>query len=74
MPAYILTGAPPFPAHHQAQQLFSIIFNEPKSIREINSLVSAELEAICFKALRKDPKDRYTSADEFAQALWAVKS
>ena len=39
----------------------------PRQIK--NSLATVELENICFRALKKDPEDRYPTANDFADDL-----
>ncbi len=46
-----------------------ILFEEPSRPHEMFSNVPRDLEAICLKALRKDPKDRYQTAKELANDL-----
>ena len=41
----------------------------PVAPRQLNPSVPGELEAICLKCLAKQPNQRYTTADEIAQAL-----
>ena len=43
--------------------------SEPRSPGEFVSNLPRDLEAICLKALRKDPRQRYATAREFADDL-----
>ncbi len=44
----------------------------PPSQARLDCYVAPELEAICLKAMAKDPRDRFSSADEMADALDAI--
>lgn len=53
-------------------ELVNKIRNEifvPARLREPTKLIPIELDAICMKALRKQPKDRYASMDDFLEDL-----
>ena len=62
----MLAGRRPFDGETQQDILFGITFKDPPSLRELNPKVSRALEAICFKALEKNPQDRYASARDLA--------
>jgi len=40
------------------------VLNEPKSPRELNPEISPELEEILYRALERDPRHRYATANE----------
>jgi serine/threonine-protein kinase len=69
---YMLTGSPPFPATYPTQQLFSIVYKEPRPLSATNKAVTPELEAVCMRGLRKDPDRRFQTAEQFALALRAL--
>ena len=59
---HCLTGSPPFSGDIKSlahQHLRS----SPRPPRKINRKISPEMEAVILKALAKDPKDRYPTAD-----------
>jgi WD40 repeat protein len=65
----LLTGAPPFLGATPQDTLERVVRDEPASMRERRSEIPADLEAICFKCLAKDPRERYASAHELADDL-----
>jgi len=67
----ILTLTPVFPAERTLPLLMKITEEqpEPPSERSPDREIPAELEAICMRALEKDPDDRFDSAQEFADEL-----
>ncbi len=67
----ILTGTSPFPAKSPTELREQILFRPPMKLREVNSLLPAELETICNKAMAKHPGDRFASAETFAKELRA---
>lgn len=68
----LLTGHPPFPCTVPGQQFFTIVFGVPIPPRQIRPEIPPALEAICLKALAKEPPRRYASAAEFASELRSV--
>jgi serine/threonine protein kinase len=64
----MLTGRPPFqgPLNQVWRQ---VLVEKPPPISDIVPGISPHLESICFKALSKEPKDRFGSMEEFASAL-----
>ena len=67
----MLTGVPPFQADTPHGYLMSHASARPKALREINPTVTAspELEALIFRALEKDRRNRFATARDFAQEL-----
>jgi formylglycine-generating enzyme required for sulfatase activity/serine/threonine protein kinase len=65
----MLTGRVPFEGS-VALVLGRIIAAEPESVRAFRPDVEPRLEAICRKAMAKEPSLRYGSMREFATALW----
>jgi len=49
--------------------LYSVLHREPVAPSMIQREVPASLEAVCLKAMNKDPKKRFQSAGEFADGL-----
>jgi eukaryotic-like serine/threonine-protein kinase len=72
---FLLTGHPPFPEGSIAQRIAKHQKEMPKEIRKIRPECPGELEGICWKLLQKDPKYRYASALQTAEALeaWLAK-
>jgi len=71
----ILTGINPFKsADSSLSSMMEMIceYNPPppsKQNENSNTKLKGDLDNICLKALRKDPKDRYHSVDHFSQDL-----
>jgi serine/threonine-protein kinase len=68
----LLTGRQPFqgPAHALPARVME---DTPPPPRQANPALSADLEAICLKALAKRPQDRYASAAALAEDLRAFQ-
>lgn len=64
-----LTGQPPFRGVSMMETLEKVLSDEPVPPRQLTAGIPADLETVCLKALRKDPKDRYPTAQEFADEL-----
>ncbi len=65
----MLTGKLPFKGDHEQTMIYSILNADPISMKEYREELSDNLSAAIDKALRKDPLDRFQSADEFLQSL-----
>ena len=66
----LLTGRPPFGDGQGVEVMVrEILGGLPKPPRRLKRSIPAELEAICLKAMARDPSARYTTAQEFAEAL-----
>ena len=65
----LLTGWPPFKGESDLATLRAVERDTPRSPRAINSLVTADLQAICLKCLEKKPADRYAHAGDLAADL-----
>lgn len=68
---YLLTSRPPFQASNPVDVLLQVMERDPLPPRLLNPNVDSALEAICLKALQKQPKLRYASAAEMAADLRA---
>jgi serine/threonine protein kinase len=64
-----LTDTLPFQGATAMEVLSRVISDDPPSLRSLAADLDPALEAICLRAMAKDPKDRYRSAAEFADAL-----
>ncbi len=63
----ILTGAPPFTGGSAPEILSRVVRESPPSIHDLEPDAPLELAAICARAMRKDPEERYQSASEIAE-------
>ncbi len=68
---FLLTSRPPFQASNPVDVLLQVLERDPVSPRLLNPNVDADLEAICLKALQKQPRMRYATAAELAADLRA---
>ena len=68
----ILTGQPPFSGSDTAEVLKNVCEKEPTPPRSLSADVPPTLEAVCLRALAKNPADRYPSAGELSEAGPAV--
>ncbi len=64
-----LTGDVPFDGDSLAGLMVKVMTAEPPPMRRYRSDIPESLEAIVGKMLAKHPEDRFTGADEVAQAL-----
>lgn len=64
-----LTGQPLFRGDTALVILDKILSDDPAPPRQLVPGIPADLETVCLKALRKAPKDRYATAQEFADEL-----
>ena len=69
---HMATGRPPFPGEDPVKVIFSHINDIPMKPGRINPEIDAELERIILKLLRKDPDERYQSAEKLKKALQSI--
>lgn len=69
----MLTGRPPFKARNRWDTVQMVRSAEPVPPSHLVPQVPLDLELICLKCLKKDPKDRFASAAELAEELRAFQ-
>jgi eukaryotic-like serine/threonine-protein kinase len=65
----MLTGRVPFVGPNPLAVMNERVLHEPKAPRELNPEISPELEEILYRALERDPRHRYATANEMAWDL-----
>ncbi len=70
----MLTGELPFKAGYEAAWTYAIVSENPLSPSELDRKIPGSIDAIVMRALEKDPTDRWSSAEEFKQALEQAQS
>lgn len=68
----LIAGRLPYKSHDVSSIKREIVHDQPTPVRQYNPVVPPQLEAICRKAMAKEPVDRYSTAADFAAALRAV--
>jgi tetratricopeptide (TPR) repeat protein len=63
----ILTGTLPFTGDSSHEVIRNVIYHDLRSPRQLNPAVPPALDAICLKAMARDPQERYESALALAQ-------
>lgn len=69
-----LTGRTPFRAQNALQMMFAHVHNEPDAMAEIapTAAIPPALEQVVLKAMRKNPDDRYQTAEELKIAAFTA--
>ncbi len=65
----MVTGTTPFPGDNPFTIMNNRLLNHPIPPRQGDSGISAELQEILYRALERDPKNRYAKAHEFSWDL-----
>lgn len=65
----LLSGSPPFQSKSISEIFRKVAEDDPKPPSAKGAKVDRDLEVICLKCLRKNPENRYGTADEFADDL-----
>jgi serine/threonine-protein kinase len=65
----MLTGKVPFSGENAFLIMNDRLLNNPVPPREIDPSITPELQEIIYRALERDPKNRYASARDFAWDL-----
>lgn len=70
----LLTRTVPFDEPSIPETLYAVLTREPEppSVAQRDVAIDPGLEAICLRAIKKDPALRYQSAEEFREALRAL--
>jgi TolB-like protein/Tfp pilus assembly protein PilF len=68
----MLSGALPFKGDYERTLIHSILHQEPERLNRLRKDLPAGLEKIVFKALSKNPADRYQNMDELLEDLRSV--
>jgi tetratricopeptide (TPR) repeat protein len=64
-----LTGGPPFQSATELETLRQVLESDPVPPRRLSAGVPRDLEMVCLKALEKNPRRRYASAEAMAVDL-----
>jgi serine/threonine-protein kinase len=67
------TGRVPFASKNQFELMMAHVNTAPPPPREINPDFPADLEKIIFKAIAKDPEQRFQTAGQFREALMRLR-
>jgi hypothetical protein len=70
----MLTGRRPFKGAYDGAVLFDLLYNEPDFAALEHAGVPAALVAVVRRCLRKDPNERYATAEALARDLDAAKA
>jgi len=65
----MVTGETPFAGTNPFAVMNDRLVNNPIPPREVNPEISAELQEVIYRALEREPGDRYSTANEFAWDL-----
>jgi serine/threonine-protein kinase len=65
----MLTGETPFQGSNPFTIMNDRLVNNPIPPREVNPAISPELQEVIYRALEREPQDRYSTANEFAYDL-----
>ena len=65
----MLTGQPPFTGPSPLAVMNERLVTEPAPARELNQEIPPEVEEILFRALEREPRNRYATAGEMAWEL-----
>ncbi len=65
----LLTGQPPYLAETVRGTVEQVLHAQPTTPSKLQPGIPSVLDAICLRCLRKDPAERYQSAEELAEEL-----
>ncbi|MFQ6114908.1 MAG: tetratricopeptide repeat protein, partial [bacterium] len=69
----MITGQLPFKGEYEQAVMYSIMNEDPEPITALRTGVPLELEGIVFKALAKNPEERYQHVDEMLADLKRIR-
>jgi len=69
----ILTGSCPFKSHYDQALVYSILNDEPASLKSLRLDVPIELVQAVAKTLQKDPGERFQSMEAFVSGLGSIQ-
>lgn len=65
----LLTGRLPFVTDDAMELFANILTHAPRTPRTIDQTIPVEIERLCLKAIAKNPADRFSTAQDFADEL-----
>jgi serine/threonine-protein kinase len=65
----LLTGRPPYTGKSSREIIEQVLTQDPVPVESIESDAAPELAAICHRAMRREPADRYATAKELAEEV-----
>ena len=65
----MLTGKTPFSGPNPFAVMNDRLLNHPVPPRELNPAIAPELQEVIYRAMERDPRNRYSTANEFAWDL-----
>jgi serine/threonine protein kinase len=65
----MLTGSVPFSGDNPFAVMNDRLLNQPKPPRQLNPAITPQMQEIVYRALEREPKNRYASAREMAHDL-----
>jgi serine/threonine-protein kinase len=65
----MLTGKTPFSGPNPFAVMNDRLLNHPVPPREVNPAIAPELQEVIYRAMERDPRNRYSTANEFAWDL-----
>ncbi|NIR48285.1 protein kinase [candidate division KSB1 bacterium] len=69
----MITGKRPFPGEYMASVAYSIVNEEPVSIRKTRPDIPQPFENVVHRALQKQPENRYQNIEEIRDDLEAIR-
>lgn len=70
----MIVGTVPFSAEHDAAVIYRILHEEPAPIASLRRDTPEKLAGVIYRALAKDPRNRFESMDDFISVLETARS